>query len=139
MAQAGSGRSHNQISTHAIQLLASTATQRCGAAKNNRTADALISAVALHLARRLTQPPLAQLRSIRPNSGWYQSHACRRGELRAAAHAAIKIKTVVGKPGTKMPITPNAKHSTAPISSNQRSGAGSGVLLGGGGGIVIAG
>ena len=33
-----------------------------------------IITVALHLERRLTRPPLAQLRSMGPNSGWSQSH-----------------------------------------------------------------
>ena len=102
-------------------------------------AHSAMSTVALHLARRATQPPCAQLRSMAPKSGWYQSHACRRGELRAAAQAARRMKTVVGSPGTKMPKTPSKRQSTAKASSSQRTGAGRGRRTGGGGGMGAVG
>ena len=35
------------------------------------------------------------------------------GELRAAAQAASRMKTVVGMPGTTTPMRPSTRHSTA--------------------------
>lgn len=92
-----------------------------------------IMAVALHFARRLTRPPSVQLRRMDPKSGWRQSQAYRRGELRAAAHPAMSTNTVVGSPGTKIPTIPSARLSPANTSSSQRTGVGNGACTGGGG------
>src|SRR5690606_4375972 len=132
----GSGRHHNQANTTAIVTQAATAAQSTGEVHTKSTMHSAITPVALHLALRRTQPPKAQSRSMGPNSRWYQSQACKRGELRAAAHAAIRINTVVGKPGTKIPITPSTKQSTANTHSSARS-AGCAMRMGGGGGMVL--
>ena len=91
-----------------------------GTASMMRAQTAMV-AVALHLARRLTKPPAAQLRSMPPNSLCRHNQPCRRSELRAAQAPAIRIKTVVGNPGTKMPTTPMHRLATAPSSSSHRS------------------
>lgn len=85
-----------------------------------------MSSVALHFARRLTLPPCAQLRSKGPKRRWFHSQRYSRGELRAAAQAAIRIKTVVGSPGTITPMMPSARQHTANAWSSQRRGHGSG-------------
>ncbi len=85
---------------------------------------AAMAAVALHLALRFTVRPCAQLRSGGPNKRWFHNQRYSRGELRAAAQAAIRMKTVVGKPGTMIPMMPSARLSTANASSNQRTGQG---------------
>ena len=90
-----------------------------------------IMKAALHLARRLTRPPWAQLRNKGPNRRWFHSQRYKRGELRAAAQAAIRMKTVVGRPGTITPIAPMTRHSTANACSNQRTGHGKGRSAGG--------
>jgi len=89
-----------------MKLVAMMATQSLLLVQKRMTAQTVIRTVAFHLERRPTRPPLAQSRNMRPNKGWYQSHSCNRGELRAAAHAAIRMNTVVGRPGTNTPITP---------------------------------
>ena len=117
----GSGRRHNHISTLAMLPRLSARAHTGMGASSTMAAHTAIVAAALHLARRLTKPPAAQLRSMLPNRRCCHSHACMRGELRAAQAPAISTNTVVGKPGTKMPITPMAKLAMAPSSSNQRS------------------
>ncbi len=116
-----------------MQAEAPSATHRGAELTASTTPHSAIMAVALHFARRLTRPPSAQLRSIDPNSGCRHSQACRRGELRAAAQPAISTKTVVGRPGTKMPTIPRPRLHAANTSSSQRTGAGSGACAGGGG------
>ena len=96
-----------------MQPIALARAHQGAATYNNTRAHNAIMALALHLARRLTQPPRAQSRSMEPNSGCCQSQTCRRGELRAAAQPANKMKTVVGSPGTKMPMIPSIRLSTA--------------------------
>lgn len=114
------------------------AAHRCDALQNNMTAQTDITPEALHLALRLTHPPCAQSRSMGPNRRWYQSQACKRGELRADAQAAIKINTVVGKPGTNTPMTPKARHPTANAQSRART-TGLAICICGGGGILLSG
>ena len=116
-----------------MQAEAPSATHRGAELMASTAPHSAIMAVALHFARRLTRPPSAQLRSIDPNSGCRHSQACRRGELRAAAQPAISTKTVVGRPGTKMPTIPKPRLHAANTSSSQRTGAGSGACAGGGG------
>ena len=41
-----------------------------------------------------------------PNSLWFSSQALSRGELLVAAHAASKMNSVVGNPGTTIAISP---------------------------------
>ena len=117
----GSGRHHSQASTQAMQPIDSALAQVGAGTSSMMAAHTAMVADALHLARRLTKPPAAQLRSMPPNTGWRHSQACSRAELRAAQAPAIRMKTVVGSPGTKMPITPMQRLATAHSSSNQRS------------------
>ena len=119
-------------------MLAAIAAQRWDTVRNRITAHSAIKKLAFHFARRLTHPPRAQSRSMGPNRRWYQSHSCRRGELRAAAQAAIRMNTVVGKPGTKIPMTPRARQRTANACSSQPTARGTGGSVGGGG-IPVAG
>ena len=98
--RAGSGLRHSHANTQAMQMHASTTAQRDASVNTRMTLLSAIIRVALHLDRRLTQPPLVQLRSMGPNRRWCQSHRNSAGELRAAAHAAIRMNTVVGSPGT---------------------------------------
>ena len=100
---------------------------------HSTSAHRAIRKVALHFAWRLTRPPLAQLRSMEPNSGWNHSQRYRRGELRAAAQPAMRMNTVLGRPGTTMPITPIARQSAANTSKSQRASAGRGACPGTGG------
>ncbi|ATG94270.1 peptide deformylase [Paracidovorax citrulli] len=109
------------------------ATHRGAELTTSTAPQSAIMAVALHFARRLTRPPSAQLRSMEPKSGCRHSQACSRGELRAAAQPAMRTKTVVGRPGTKMPTMPRPRLNAANASSSQRTGAGSGACAGGGG------
>ena len=119
-----------------MQVLATAASHKRVLVTNNTPAHSTISAEARHLARRATQPPFAQSRSMLPKTGWNHNQVCRRGELRAAAQAAMRMKTVVGRPGTKTPMTPSTRHTTANASSNQRSGAASLRSSGGGDGVA---
>ena len=106
-----------------------------GADVSSKTmAHKAIMPVALHLARRLTQPPWAQSRSMLPNKGCIHSQAWMRGEPRAAAQPAIKMNTVVGNPGRKMPMTPNARHSNAKSRYSQRTTTDADRLVAGGSG-----
>ena len=50
-----------------------------------------------------------------------------RGELRAAAQAAIRMKIVVGMPGTIAPITPSTTQRPANAISSQRARRGRGL------------
>ena len=97
-----------------------------------------IMPVALHLARRLTRPPWLQSRSMLPNKGWVHSQAWMRGDPRAAAQPAIRTNTVVGSPGRKMPMTPNARHSSANNKYSQRTVAEADKRVTGGSGCVGA-
>ena len=124
--RAGSGLRHNHASTQAMQVHASTTVQRGASVSARKMLLKAIIAVAFHLDRRLTQLPLAQLRSMGPKRRWRQSHRYSAGELRAAAHADRRMKTVVGNPGTNTPTMPSTRHSNAKAFSNQRSGSGSG-------------
>jgi hypothetical protein len=85
-----------------------------------------IAALAFHFERRLTQPPCCQSAINLPKTRCDSSHRCKRGELRAAAQAAISTNTVVGRPGTKMPTTPVANDKPASSISSQRQGAAKG-------------
>jgi len=119
-----------------MQVIATVRTQLGVGASSSTAALSAMSTVALHLARRLTQPPAAQLRSMGPNSAWRHSQACSRGELRAAAQPAMRMKTVVGRPGTNTPAMPSARHSRAkaissPRASGDAEGRGGGVSQGG--------
>lgn len=109
-----------------MQTDAATATHRRVPPIHNTEALIAMRSDAVHLARRLTLPPWAQLRSGGPRTRCPQSQRYNRGELRAAAQAAIRMNTVVGMPGTITPMTPSATHSSANASSNQRTGQGSG-------------
>jgi hypothetical protein len=111
--QGGTGRDHSQASTVAMHAMANTASHARWAVNETITAHAAMVTVALHLARRLTVRPFSQLCSSGPNRRWFSSQACRRGELRAAAQAAIRMNTVVGMPGTTTPMSPSTRHSTA--------------------------
>ena len=108
-----------------MKVQAIAAAQILGVVTNKMTPHKVISIVALHFERRLTRPPLAQSRSMTPNKGWYHSHSCRRGELRAAAHAAISMNTVVGSPGTNTPMIPSTRHMMANDTSAHRTSRGS--------------
>jgi len=109
-----------------MQPMAPTHTQVCEAAAQRITLLSPITTVALHLARRLTVPPWVQLRNGGPSSRWFQSQRYSRGELRAAAQAAISTNTVVGMPGTITPTTARPRQSTANACSTQRNTQGSG-------------
>lgn len=109
-----------------MQAITSKAAQRIFTNHRSDTALALMTTLAVHLARRRTTPPRRQSRSDCPKCGWSSSQASSRGELRAAAHAATSRKGTVGITGKKMPTTPSARLITATVKSNQRSGAGSG-------------
>ena len=143
-AYAGSGRSHSQIKTAAMQLLAKIRTHMGVGVNQSTTAQSPIMAAALRLARRLTKPPACQFCSMGPNRRWFHNQACMRGELRMAAQPAIKIKTVVGKPGINTPATPKAKDSAAKPRSSQRvyqwrATVGMGMAACGGGASGLAG
>jgi hypothetical protein len=134
-AQAGSGRRHNHSNTAAMQLQATMRTHMGVGVSHKMAAHPAIMAAALRLALRLTKPPACQFCSMGPNKACCQSQWCMRGELRMAAQPAIKMNTVVGKPGTKIPTTPKHRHSTAKARSNQRmyqrlSMAGAGAVVG---------
>lgn len=119
-AYAGSGRCHNQTKTTAMQVQASTRAHRGVGVIHRMTAHTAIMAAALRLARRLTKPPACQFCSMGPNNGWFHNHACMRGELRMAAQPAIKMKTVVGKPGMKTPNMPKPSAMKVKARSSQR-------------------
>jgi hypothetical protein len=72
-------------------------------------AETSIIVVAIHFARRLTAPCASQSRIAGPK----RACACRRrwsrSEPRAAAHAAISTKTVVGITGRNAPTTPRPR------------------------------
>ena len=119
-----------------MQILARAAIHRRVLVANSTPPHSTISTEARHLARLATHPPCAQSRSMLPKRGWNHSQVCRRGELRAAAQAAMRMKTVVGRPGTKTPMAPSTRHNTENASSNQRSGAASVRSSGGGGGVA---
>ena len=143
-AYAGSGRSHSQSKTAAMQPLATMRNHMGVGVNQSTTAHTPIMAAALRLARRLTQPPACQFCSMGPNRRWFHSQACMRGELRMAAQPAIKIKTVVGKPGINTPATPMSKESAASPRSSQRvyqrrATAGVGMAACGGGTSGLAG
>ena len=108
-----SGLRHNQTSTLAMQAMAIPAAHSLDTVNSSNTALADITPVAAHLALRLTMPPWRQSRSIFPNKRCRSSHASRRGELRAAAQAASRIKGVVGSTGRNMPRKPSARLTTA--------------------------
>lgn len=134
----GSGLLHNHPKTKAMLPVANATTHGSETVSSNTTALNVIMSVALHLARRLTQPPCAQLRNRGPNRWWFHSQAYKRGELRAAAQAAMRMNTVVGRPGTTTPMAPITRHSTANACSNQRTGHGKG-RKGRSGGCSVAG
>lgn len=127
-----------------MQLQATMRTHMGVGMNHKMAAQMHIMAVALRLARRLTQPPACQLCSMGANKGWFHSHAWMVGELRTAAQPATKMNTVVGKPGTKIPTTPKHKDSQASARNNQRmyqrrSIAGAGTAGGAGGASGLAG
>lgn len=143
-AYAGSGRSHNQTRTMAMQVQASMRAHSGVGVSHRMTAHTAIMAAALRLARRLTNPPACQFCSMGPNNGWFHSHACMRGELRMAAQPAIKIKTVVGRPGMNTPRMPRPSDVTAKARSSQRvyqrrTKAGAGVVANAEGSSDLAG
>lgn len=130
--RAGSGRRQSHANTPAIHRQATATAQRGAWVKSSMAALAAIISVAAHFERRLTCPPWDQSRSIGPNRRWCHSQRYKGGELRAAAQAAIKMKTVEGKPGRKTPMMPSARHKMAKPLSSHRTGNASG--LGGAGG-----
>ena len=133
---ARSGLRHNQTSTVAMQAMAMPAAQSLDTVNSRNSALADMMLVAPHLALRLTTPPWRQSRSILPNSGCCSSHASMRGELRAAAQAASRMKGVVGSTGRNMPRKPSARLIAASPRSNHCSQRGSGVVrLEAGGGL----
>lgn len=73
------------------------------------TAQTTMLIVAAHLARLLTDPVACQSRITGPNCRCACSQRWRRAEPRIAAQAEMRMKTVVGKPGTKIPIMPRPK------------------------------
>ncbi len=126
----GSGLNHSQHSTAAMHPQASVLTHQRLPAHSKMAAQADMASVAFHLARRLTRPPACQSRISWPNTLWSNSQRCSRGELRAAAQAAISTNTVVGRPGTNRPTTPVASDTQASSSNSQRHGAGTGCTAG---------
>ncbi len=126
-----SGLRHSQISTVAIQPMPPAAAHQCDTVSKMKTALADIIQVAPHLALRLTTPPRRQSRSIWPNRRCCSSQASMRGELRAAAQAASRMKGVVGNTGKNMPKKPNARLSTARARSSHCSHSGNGRDVGG--------
>jgi len=121
-----SGRCHNQTSTVAMQAIAAAAAHSLPTVSSRTTALADIVQVAAHLALRLTTPPRRQLRNVVPNSRWFSSQASRRGELRVAAHAASRMKGVVGNTGRNMPRKPRPRLSSASARSSHCIHRGSG-------------
>jgi peptide deformylase len=113
-----------------MQVVAAPATQGRAPVANNAAPLSAMSSEALHLARRLTLPPWAQLRSKGPKRRWFHNQRYSRGELRAAAHAAMRMNTVVGSPGTMTPMMPITRHSIEKASSNHRTGQGRGRRVG---------
>ena len=119
-AYSGSGRCHSHSKTAAIQQQATMRTHIGVGVSHKTAAHTIIMAAALRLALRLTKPPACQFCNMGPNKGWRHNHPCMRGELRMAAQPAIKMNTVVGKPGTKMPTMPKHKDSKAKARNSQR-------------------
>lgn len=113
-----------------MQAIAASATPQCVRVNSKTAALTAIATVAHHLARRVTLRDSVQWRSGGPNQRWVHNHRYRLGELRAAAHAAMSMKTVVGSPGTTMPIRPSKRHTAAKANSNQRTGQGSALAEG---------
>ena len=74
----GSGRSHSQIATTAMQPMPSSAIHARGAAHHRMTAHADIIAVASHFARRDTAPCSCQSRITGPKRGCACSQRCSR-------------------------------------------------------------
>ena len=130
-----SGRRHSQVSTVAMQAMAATTAHSLGTVNSNNTALADITPVAPHLALRLTTPPWRQSRSIWPNRRCCSNQASRRGELRAAAQAASKMKGVVGSTGKNMPRKLSARLSTTSARNSHCSQRGSGGCAVAGGGL----
>ena len=125
--RAGSGRRQSHASTQAMHRQASAKTQRGVCVKSRIAALAAIIVVAAHFERRLTCPPRDQSRSIGPNRRWCHSQRYKGGELRAAAQAAIKMKTVDGRPGKKIPTMPSARQTSAKPLSSHCTGSASGL------------
>ena len=69
----GSGRCHSQAATQTMEVMAIPTTHGRVPVANSTMPLSAISSVALHLARRLTLPPWAQLRSRGPNKRWFHS------------------------------------------------------------------
>jgi peptide deformylase len=91
--------------------------------------------VAVHLAGRVTMPPRRQSRMCGPMRGWFSSQCDSRGELRAAAQAANRMKGTVGMTGTNAPMMPSARLSKASafsihlIGLERAGGSSSGVFV----------
>jgi hypothetical protein len=81
-----------------------------------------IITVAVHLAGRVTTPPRRQSRMCGPMRGWFSSQCDSRGELRAAAQAANRMKGTVGMTGTKAPMMPSTRLSKASAFSSHLTG-----------------
>lgn len=76
---------------------------------------------AVALERRETRRPLRQFSKAGPKIRWRNSQACRRGDERAAAHAAVNTNTVVGMTGRKAPITASTRLMQAIAKNSQRT------------------
>lgn len=76
---------------------------------SSTTADNNMVNVAAHLARRDTAPCACQSRIEGPKRGCVTRYRCRRSEPRDAAKAAIRMNTVVGMTGKKIPTMPAAR------------------------------
>ncbi len=90
-----------------------SATHALSVVTKSTAAQMAIMMVALHLALRLTVPPARQSRIIGPKRRCSSSHASSLGDPLAAAHAASRMKTVVGSPGMNMPSIPSPRKSSA--------------------------
>ena len=87
------------------------------------TALTPMATVASHLARLRTTPPRRHSVSMGPKAGCPSSQAIKRGELRAAAQAARRIKGTVGSTGKNRPISPRTRLAIATPISSHRAGA----------------
>lgn len=120
-----SGRRHNQAATTAMQAIGNAAIhQRCEPTDNMITSSTIAENnmvnVAAHLARRDTAPCACQSRIIGPKRLCASRYRCRRSEPRDAAKAAIRMNTVVGMTGRKIPTIPAARLQYANTSQAQR-------------------
>ena len=115
-----------------MHAMASHAGQRGPTHHSINSALAAMVALAIHLLRRCTTPPACQSRIKWPKRGCCSNHVDKRGELRAAAHAATSKKGTVGSTGKNTPKAANARLNHASTSKPSRVTAESGARAGAG-------